>query len=308
MPSILYLLAACNLVIGTGAFSLTGILQPVASSLGVSVGAAGQSMTAYAIATALLAPLLLVFIGSWSRRAALQAALTLFISGLLTCALAQNLGVLFLGRILMGAGAVFTPIAASIAVSVVEPARQGKALSLTFLGMSMSYVVGLPLGAWLGLRFGWRVPLFVIAAAGLVMLGLVSTRVPRNISAPDASFVGLGSVLGQSEVRRTLSLTLLYFTAIFTVFSYSGPVILALNPMGSEKLSLTLMAFGVSGVAGTVSGGWATDRFGPLRTLRVQLAVLVAGHGDINHHHVLRCFGDGVFQHALERGPIIVEF
>ena len=275
MPSILYLLAACNLVIGTGAFSLTGILQPVASSLGVSVGAAGQSMTAYAIATALLAPLLLVSIGSWSRRAALQAALTLFISGLLTCALAPDLGVLFLGRILMGAGAVFTPIAASIAVSVVEPARQGKALSLTFLGMSMSYVVGLPLGAWLGLRFGWRVPLFVIAAAALVMLGLVSTRVPRDISAPGASFVGLGSVLGQSEVRRTLSLTLLYFTAIFTVFSYSGPVILALNPMGSEKLSLTLMAFGVSGVAGTVSGGWATDRFGPLRTLRVQLAVLV---------------------------------
>ena len=221
MPSILYLLAACNLVIGTGAFSLTGILQPVASSLGVSVGAAGQSMTAYAIATALLAPLLLVSIGSWSRRAALQAALTLFISGLLTCALAPDLGVLFLGRILMGAGAVFTPIAASIAVSVVEPARQGKALSLTFLGMSMSYVVGLPLGAWLGLRFGWRVPLFVIAAAGLVMLGLVSTRVPRDISAPGASFVGLASVLGQSEVRRTLSLTLLYFTAIFTVFSYS---------------------------------------------------------------------------------------
>lgn len=275
MPSILYLLAACNLVIGTGAFSLTGILQPVASSLGVSVGAAGQSMAAYALATALLAPLLLVSIGSWSRRAALQLALTLFIAGLWICAMAQNMGVLFLGRILMGAGAVFTPIAASIAVSVVEPARQGKALSLTFLGMSMSYVVGLPLGAWLGLRYGWRVPLFSIAGAGLVMLGLVSTRVPRGIRAPGASFVGLASVLGQSEVRRTLSLTLLYFTAIFTVFSYSGPVILALNPMGPEKLSLTLMAFGVSGVAGTVSGGWATDRFGPLRTLRVQLAVLV---------------------------------
>ena len=174
MPSILYLLAACNLVIGTGAFGLAGILQPVASSLHVSVAAVGQSMTAYAIATALLAPLLLVATGRWSRRAALQAALALFTAGLATCALAGSLEVLLLGRVLMGAGAVFTPIAASIAVSVVAPARQGKALSLTFLGMSLSYVIGLPLGAWLGLRFGWRLPMFGVAALAALMLVLVS--------------------------------------------------------------------------------------------------------------------------------------
>lgn len=276
MPSILYLLAACNLVIGTGAFGLTGILQPVADSLGVGVAAVGQSMTAYAIATALLAPLLLVTTGSWSRRAALQAALALFAAGLLTCALAGSLGMLLLGRVLKGAGAVFTPIAASIAVSVVEPARQGKALSLTFLGMSLSYVIGLPLGAWLGLRFGWRMPMFGVAGLALLMMGMVSVMLPRQIQAPGASFVGLGKVLRQAEVLRSLALTLMYFCAIFTVFAYSGPVLLALNPMGSEQLSFTLMVFGFAGVAGTLSGGWANDRFGPIPTLRVQLAVLTA--------------------------------
>lgn len=274
MPPILYLLAACNLVIGTGAFGLTGILQPVAASLGVSVAAVGQTMTAYALATALLAPLLLVATGRWSRRAAMQVALALFAAGLLTCAVAGNLQVLLLGRILMGAGAVFTPIAASIAVVVVEPARAGKALSLTFLGMSLSYVVGLPLGAWLGLRFGWRVPMFCIAGCTLLMLALVTARVPHDVRAPGASFNGLGQVLRQPEVLRCLGLTLMYFTAIFTVFAYSGPVLLTLNPMGSEQLSLTLMVFGLAGVMGTLSGGWAADRFGPIPTLRLQLAVL----------------------------------
>lgn len=274
MPPILYILAACNLVIGTGAFGLTGILQLVASDLGVSVAAAGQTMTAYAVATALLAPLLLVATGRWSRRAALQAALALFAGGMLACALARSLEVLLLGRVLMGAGAVFTPIAASIAVSMVEPARQGKALSLVFLGMSLSYVVGLPLGAWLGLRFGWRVPMFAMAASTLLMLALVSAKVPRSTRAPGASFVGLGQLLGQAEVLRSLGLTLLYFSAIFTVFSYIGPVLQALNPMGSEKLSLTLMVFGLAGVMGTLSGGWANDKFGPVPTLRLQLGVL----------------------------------
>jgi len=274
VPPLLYLLAACNLVIGTGAFSLAGILQPVAQSLQVSVGAAGQSMTVYAMASALLAPMLLMGTGRWQRRSALQLALVLFAGGLLVCAWAPDLQTLLLGRVLMGVGAVFTPIAASIAVAIVEPALRGKALSVTFLGMSLSYVIGLPLGAWLGLRFGWRMPTLAIAICALLMLALVSHRMPRHVDAPGATFNGLGEVLRQGEVLRSLGLTLLYFSAIFTVFSYSGPVLQALNPMSPEMLSLTLMFFGLAGVTGTLTGGWANDRFGAMRTLRCQLAVL----------------------------------
>jgi DHA1 family inner membrane transport protein len=274
LPPLLYLLAACNLVIGTSAFCLTGILQPVATSLGVGVSAVGQTMTAYAMATALLAPLLLVATGRWPRRTTLQLALGLFGLGMLRCALAGSLRTMLAGRILMGAGAVFTPIAASIAVSVVEPARQGKALSLTFLGISMSYVVGLPLGAWLGLEYGWRVPVLGLAALCAVMAVLVGWLVPARVQAPGASFIGLGTLLRHPDVVRCLLLTLCYFSAIFTVFSYIGPVLQALNPMGARTLSLTLMTFGLAGVCGTISGGWASDRFGPVRALRVQLAVL----------------------------------
>lgn len=271
MPALLYLLAACNLVIGTGAFGLAGILQPIGDAMGTSVAAAGQSMTVYAFATALLAPLVLLVTGRWPRKAVLQLGLALFAAGTLATALANSLTALLLGRVLMGAGAVFTPVAAGLAVALVEPQRRGKALSLTFLGMSMSYVVGLPLTAWLGLRYGWRWPLLGVAGAGVLMLGLVSLRVPRHIDAPGASFAGLAGTLRHCEVLRTLLLTLLYFGAIFTVFSYIGPVLLALNPMPGAQLSFTLMLFGVAGMAGTLSGGWATDRFGTLPTLRVQL-------------------------------------
>jgi len=176
--------------------------------------------------------------------------------------------------VLMGIGAIFTPISAGIAVAMVEPAQRGRALALVFLGISLSYVIGVPLGAWLGFRFGWQWPIALVAAAALASSLALWRLLPRHIAAPGASFKSLPGLLAQATVLWTLSLTLLYFIAIFMVFSFIGPVLQALVPMSGERISVTLMLFGVSGVLGTMIGGWANDRFGARRTLVVQLSVL----------------------------------
>jgi DHA1 family inner membrane transport protein len=274
MPRLLYLFALCNLVIGTGAFVISGILAPIGADLNVSVAAAGQAVTAYALATAVLAPIALISTGRWPRKRALCFAMLVFAAGNVLCVLATTLPALLVGRVLMGVGAMFTPIAAGIAVALVDPARRGRALSLVFLGISLSYVIGVPLGAWLGLRHGWQVPVGLVVAASLICTVLLATMLPRDIEAPGANLKNLPAVLREPAVRWTLSLTLLYFIAIFVVFSYIGPVLQALQPMSAEKLSLTLMMFGLSGVAGTLLGGWANDHFGAQRSLTLQLSVL----------------------------------
>jgi MFS transporter, DHA1 family, inner membrane transport protein len=275
MPSLLYLLATINLVIGTGAFMLSGFLPAMALDLGVSVPAAGQATTAYAIAAAFVAPMLVVLTGRWTRHRAVLMALSLFLAGNVIVALAPSLGVVLLGRVVMGMGALFTAIASALAVALVAPAQRGKALSLTFVGISMSYVIGVPLGAYLASKYGWRVPVYVVCAATLVMLGLAWALIPRNIQPPPTSFGGVAVLLKQWRVSGTLVLTLLYIGAIFCVFAYGGPVFQALVPMSAERLALTFMIFGVSGVAGTLIGGWASDRFGPINTLKVQLSVVL---------------------------------
>ena len=276
MPRLLYLLALCNLVIGTGAFVPAGILAQIAASLHISIAAAGQAMTAYALATAVLAPLALVLTGRWPRRRALWVGMAVFGLGNLVSALAGTLPLLLAGRELMGVGAMFTPVAAGIAVALVEPARRGRALSLVFIGISMSYVIGLPLGAWLGLRFGWHTPVALVGAASWLMCALLAHWLPRDIAAPGASFEGLAGLLARPAVLWTLAMTLLYFIAIFLVFAYIGPVLQALVPMSGERLSFTLMLFGLSGVVGTLIGGWANDRFSARPTLALQLGVLAS--------------------------------
>lgn len=276
MPRLLYLLALANLVIGTGAFVVGGIVAPIAESLRVTPAAAGQAMTVYALATALVAPLLLVLTGRWPRRRAMVFAMLVFAAGNALSALAPNLAVLFAGRALMGAGAMFTPVAAGIAVAIVAPAQRGRALSLAFLGMSLSYVVGVPLGAWLGLGYGWQWPIAAVAVAAVAVAAVLLVLAPRDIAAPGASFAGLGALLARPPIAAALATTLLYFTSIFVVVSYFGPVLQALVPMSAGALSLTLMLFGCSGVAGTLIGGWANDRFGAQRSLIVQITLLGA--------------------------------
>lgn len=286
-PPVLWLFAFCNFVIGTGAFGLSGYLGPLSEGLGVSVSAAGQTLTAYALANALIAPLIMWKTGTWARQRLMLLALGLFTVGAWLCALAPSLTALMVGRVLMGIGAVFTPIAAGVAVALVAPAQRGKALSRTFLGMSLSYVLGMPLGAWLGLEFGWRWPLVVVGAFSLLMCVLVARCVPRQVGGVSEGFSGIGNLLRQREVLLTLSLTLLYFCGIFAVSAYMGPIQLAMNPLTSVQLSWTLMAIGFGGVAGTLLGGWASDHVGPHRALRwlihtllvcMLLAPFTAGH------------------------------
>ncbi|MGB4118126.1 MAG: MFS transporter [Polaromonas sp.] len=276
MPRILYFFALCNLVIGSGAFVLSGILQPLAKELGVSVAAAGQVMTAYAIATAIFAPVLILLTARWPRKQAIQLALTLFTLGNLVSALATDLAVLLLGRILMGAGAMFTAAVSAYAVTLVAPELRGRALSTVFLGMSISYAVALPIGAWLGFTYGWHMPVWLCFAASLAALLAATVLLPKGVVTQSASFAGFKTAAKQSAVLRVWLRTLLFFIAIFSVFAYVGPVLLALNAMSPVTLSVVLALFGLAGIAGTLLGGWANDRFGSLRTISVQLAVLVS--------------------------------
>ncbi len=275
MPPILYFFSLCNLVIGSGAFVLGGILGPMSASLGISLAAAGQAMTAYAVATAILAPVLVITTSKWPRKRAIQLALLMFGGGCAVCALAPSLGWLLAGRVLMGAGAMFTAVASALTVSMVAPAQRGKALSISFLGISISYAVGVPVGAWLGFEYGWRVPVWLSAVASLGALVAASWIIPANMASAGSSFAGFRAAALQPAVLRVWLRTLLYFVAIFSVFAYIGPVLQALNPMSTTELSLSLAAFGFSGIVGTLIGGWANDRFGPLRALKLQLSVLV---------------------------------
>ncbi|MEI7786358.1 MAG: MFS transporter [Betaproteobacteria bacterium] len=273
MPALLYFFALCNLIIASSAFVLGGILEPVSRALNVSLAATGQAMTAYALGAAVLAPMLILATGRWSRRTTILLALGLFTLGSLSSALAPTLGWLMVGRVIMGAGVMFTAAASATAVSLVAPAQRGQALAIANLGQSVSYAVGVPIGTWVGLQLGWRWPLWLAAGASLLVWLLATRLLPRNIQVKVATG-SLRSAAAQGAVWRVWLRTLLMFTAIFGVFTYIGPVLQEIGELNANELTMVLALFGCGGVVGTLMGGWAADRLGVLPTLALQLSIV----------------------------------
>lgn len=275
MPRLLYLFGLVNLVIGTAAFMNAGLLVPMAQSFGVGVGAVGQATTVYSLATALLAPVFLVATAGLAPRRALAIALVLFAAGNVVTALAQDLPTLLGARVLMGCGSAATALMAGLAVAVAPVERRAQALSIVFVGMSLSYVTGIPLATWVGLGWGWRLPVWVaVALTLLAALALWKALPAMRSGVTGPSLRGAVLLLRQRSVLAVFALTLVYFIAIFSVFSYMGPVLKSLKPLEPAALSVVISVFGVAGVVGTLGGGRAADRLGARRSLTLSLSGL----------------------------------
>lgn len=268
LPAILWVLALGNLVVGTGGFMIGGIVEPLSRSLGVSVSATGQLMTVYSVANAIAAPLLVALVGRFDARTVMLGAMTLLGAANAASALAANWGELAVARVAMACGAgLFTPTAAALGVALVPPAARGRALSVIFAGIGLSYVIGLPFGAWAGQSsYGWPLAFWGVVAGALAVLALL-LRAPRGVPTAPASLGGFGSLLTDRRAVLGLAITAVYFSSIFSIFSYIGAFLREYAGVPASGIAPVLIAFGIAALGGTFAGGTLADRLGPTRLL-----------------------------------------
>jgi len=92
-------LAIGTFAVGTDAFVIAGVLPSIAESLQVSLAAAGQLVTVFALAYACAAAPLGVLTAGWPRRRALVVALAAFTAGNVLTALAPDYGLVLASRV-----------------------------------------------------------------------------------------------------------------------------------------------------------------------------------------------------------------
>jgi len=265
-------LALAAFAIGTEAFVIAGLLPAIAADIQISVAAAGQLVTAYALAYALGSPILAVTLNNLDRRDVLTLALSCFIVGNLLAVASTGFSLLLASRVLMALGAgLCMPTAIGVAVAVASPERRGRAIALVTSGLTVATVVGVPLGTMIGNQFGWRATFVMVAILGAVALAGLMFGLPRGLPKSTASLAERLAVARHDAVLYALATTALWAVGGFTIFTYLSIPLHGLG-FGATDISLTLLVFGAAAAIGNMLGGLLADRLGATPTAALGLA------------------------------------
>jgi len=262
--------------IGTEGFMLAGLLPAIAGDVGVSIPVAGQLVTAFSLTYALASPLLAVVTGEVDRKRLLMASMAVFALGNLLAASAHGYGMLLVARIVLAlAASTFMPAASAYAAATAAPERRGRALSIIYVGLTMSTVVGVPLGVLVGQRFGWRntfVGVFFLALLAVAGIWRVLSPAPAGQAATLSERL---AVARRPEVLGALAQTALVLAGAFTVYTYLAPFLGRAAGLAGPGLALVLFLFGGAGAIGNLLGGRAADRVNLRRLLSGVIAAIV---------------------------------
>lgn len=252
-----FVLALSTFSFGSSAFIFAGLLESMAVDLGVSTGAVGQLQTAYVLTSALAGPPLAMLLGRRERKGVLLTALGAAIVFSLLCMFAANFSqLLVLRAVLGGIAALAGPAASTMAASLVPPERRGSAMATVMGGMTIAFLLGIPLGSVVGSAFGWRSTFALSALLSVIAFAAVAFFIPR-VQAPAPV---KGGKLAIGTAAPLWAATFLAFGANMTISTYIAPIIRLQTGITGAGVGAFQLVIGVGSFIGLWLGGRSADR------------------------------------------------
>lgn len=258
----LMLLSAAGFTVLTTEFILVGLLPSLARDLGVSVSQAGLLVTLFAFAVAASGPFLTAYFSRFERKRLFIVVLLLFAASNLLAAMAPNLGVMALARLIPALGVpVFWALASETAVDLAGQERAGRAISVISFGVICATVIGVPTGTLIADAFSWRAAFVALAIASVLKATLLFVFLPDSRSAqPQMKLRHQFLVLRDPRVGGHVLLSVILFTGMFTAYTYLADMFERLAGFNGSVVGWALMAFGAVGLIGNTLGGRIVDR------------------------------------------------
>ncbi|GAB3886740.1 MFS transporter [Spirosoma agri] len=262
--------------IGMTEFVMMGILPDIATSLHISIPAAGHLIAAYALGVVLGAPLLVGIAGNYPPKKILLGLMALFTFCNVLSSFAPNYEIMMLTRLLSGLphGAFFG-VGAVVASRLAGKGKEAQAISMMFAGLTVANIIGVPLGTYIGHTMSWRITFVIIAAVGLVTMFCIQKLLP------------VMPVVGESNLRKDLKLftraepwLILGITAIgtgglFAWFSYIAPLLTEVAQFTSGQLTWILVLAGLGMAVGNLLAGRMADFIAPIKATAFFLLLMV---------------------------------
>lgn len=251
-----------------------GLLPQIGSSLGVSEAIAGQAVTLYALGSVVAAIPIIAATRSWNRRPLFLLAIAGLLMFNTLTAVSAHYGLTLLARFIAGMSAgVVWGLVAGYARRLAPSHLQGRALAIVGVGQPIALSLGVPLGAWLGGLFDWRVVFWMMSAVALLLLAWVRLGVPDFPGQAQHQRLSLRKVFLIPGLRPVLLVLFTWILAHNILYTYLAPFLGATGT--GLRVDIILLVFGLASVVGIWGTGILVDR--RLRELTLLSLAVFAG-------------------------------
>ncbi|MFC7302966.1 MFS transporter [Streptomyces monticola] len=250
-----------------------GLLPAMSADLGVSESAAGQTVTVYAIGTALTALPLTAATAGWRRKILLLTSMAGFAVANTVTAVSADYTLTMAARFVAGVAAGLAwALLAGYARRLAPVALQGRAIAVAMAGIPVALSLGVPAGTFLGKALGWRVAFLVMTVLTVVLLAWIAAAVPDHPGRERTARTPVLRTLRVPGVAPVLTVTLVFVLAHTILYTYIATFLGRLGMGGSTDL--VLLVFGAASLLSIWIVGALIHR--RLRALTLAATVLVA--------------------------------
>lgn len=249
----LIVLAAGNFFVATSFMSVGGLLNEIATSLGISIEKAGLLIAAFGISAAICAPVLATVGSHIDRRKLLTGSMAVCAIANLAAALSQSYDQLMLARVLAAVtSAVYTPQVAATLSMLVPETERAPTLAKLMVGWAIGSVVGNPLSVLIGTSFGWRTAFAALGIASAIIAILVWRSVPTGVRVPPLSLERWYQVIKSPALRWLTAATALTNVGSSVIVSFLAPIVKSVQGISGPALAALFFTSGVGGLIGNI--------------------------------------------------------
>ncbi|MET8677216.1 MFS transporter [Streptomyces sp. NPDC004647] len=250
-----------------------GLLPAMSDDLHVSESATGQTVTIYAIGTALTAIPLTAATSAWRRKVLLLTAMGGFAVANTVTAVSSVYGVTMAARFVAGVAAGLAwALLAGYARRMAPVPLQGKAMAVAMAGIPVALSLGVPAGTFLGETLGWRTAFLSMTALTVVLLLWIFAAVPDYPGQARGERPKVLGTLRVPGVAPVMFVTLVFVLAHTILYAYVATYLADLG-MGGDT-DLVLLVFGAASLVSIWIVGAQIHR--RLRALTIASTLLVA--------------------------------
>lgn len=263
-----YILAISTVIVGLVELIVGGILPMISKDLQVSIGAAGQLITVFALVFAISGPVLLSITSKVERKKLYIISLIVFFFGNLFTYFSISYSFVMIARVITAmSAALITVLSLTITTRIVDRGHRVKALGLIYMGISSALVLGIPIGIIVTKLFNWQTVFLGIAILTLVAIGLIQVLLEPLQPRQTHSVKQQVKALGSKKLAGAHFTTIFILAGHYTLYAYFAPFLEETLNFNEYWTSFTYFVFGLAAVSGGALGGVVASKLGSTRTL-----------------------------------------